>query len=211
MFTIPPNPQFLKLILNGRKPHPRSKFTRAEDDKLRSIVQEVGENSWDVVSKRMGNRNQRQCKERWLNYLSPNVNFSPWTLEEDQKLENLHAEFGAKWVKIAQYFPSRTDTNIKNRWMVLQRQKKRLERKSQTSESLTILNKENEVMEESSVSSPEIIQNDQTNVSTIPQLVSKPISDDIKEEDLLDFKLFDDQLDLTPIDIMTDQCFDYFF
>ncbi|OHS99153.1 Myb-like DNA-binding domain containing protein [Tritrichomonas foetus] len=136
-FTQVPNyPQLMRFTINGRKPHPKSKFTPQEDEKLRSIVNEIGENDWPSVSKRMGTRNQRQCKERWFNYLSPNVKALPWTPEDDFKLENLHNEFGAKWVKIAQFFPSRTDTNIKSRWMVLQRQKRRMENKADTNSSV---------------------------------------------------------------------------
>lgn len=114
-------------INNKRRLHPKSKFTPQEDQKLRDLVSRYGENDWVTISKMMGTRNQRQCRERWTNYLSPNICFAPWSSQEDELLKKLHEEIGAKWVKIASYFPNRTDTNIKNRWMVLQRQKKAAE------------------------------------------------------------------------------------
>ena len=206
MYSIQACPQFIQLILNGRKPHPKSKFTPAEDEKLRSIVQEVGEKSWDIVSKRMGTRNQRQCKERWFNYLSPNVKSLPWTIEEDQKLEQLHNELGAKWVKISQFFPSRTDTNIKNRWMVLQRQKKRLEKKAiQQQDSQVSINPNINVKSIFTPSSENLVQPEKP----IIQPSNQYLFDDKDQFD--GFKLFDEQIDLTPIDLMTDQCFDFFF
>ena len=119
--------QFLHYKMTGRKPHPKSKFTPAEDETLKKLVAEYGENDWETVSKKMSFRNQRQCKERWFNYLSPNINSSPWTTEEDEKLEQLHQQLGSKWVQIAKFFPSRTDINIRSRWMVLQRHKKKNE------------------------------------------------------------------------------------
>ena len=206
MFSIQQCPQFINLILNGRKPHPKSKFTPAEDEKLRLIVQEVGEKSWDIVSKRMGTRNQRQCKERWFNYLSPNVKFLPWTFEEDQKLERLHSEYGAKWVKIAQFFPSRTDTNIKNRWMVLQRQKKRLEKKAIQQQELQFSYNHESETKSNTPPVEDLAQPDKTcNQSQNLHIF------DSKEDEIDDFKIFDEPLNLTPIDIMTDQCFDFFF
>ena len=105
------------------KPHPKSKFTSEEDEQLKSLVDIYGEN-WNLISEKMGSRNPRQCRDRYLTYLSPNVNSSPWTPEDDVKLQQLHLEYGPKWVKISRHFENRTDTNIKNRWMVLQRQKR---------------------------------------------------------------------------------------
>ena len=104
-----------------RRAHPKVKFTPEEDDRLRSVVASFGENDWEQVAKNMPGRNQRQCRERWLNYLSPNVNTAPWTSEEDQLLREKHAELGPKWVQIAKNFVGRSDTAVKNRWMVLER------------------------------------------------------------------------------------------
>lgn len=131
--------QFLHYKMTGRKPHPKVKFTPQEDELLRNLVSEYGENdNWSIIAKKMTitYRNQRQCKERWFNYLSPNINNTPLTREEDEKLEDLYAKYGAKWVQIAKYFPSRTDINIRSRWLVLQRRKKKLETK-QSDESET--------------------------------------------------------------------------
>lgn len=67
------------------------------------------------------NRTSRQCRERWKNYLSPTVNNGAWTVDEDMKLGQLTDKFGSQWAKISQFFENRTDINVKNRWMLLQR------------------------------------------------------------------------------------------
>lgn len=103
------------------KPHPRAKFTKPEDFMLTKYVTEYGENNWELISKLMQNRNARQCKERWCNYLSPNVSKSPWTPEEDALLEQKYSELGPKWVNISKFFVNRTDTMLKNRFLVLTR------------------------------------------------------------------------------------------
>ena len=107
------------------KPHPKEQFTPAEDSKLISIIQYIGDKNWESVSSMMGTRNARQCKERWTKYLSPSINKSAWTEAEDQLLLSKYSEIGPKWVKISSYFDNRTDASIKNRWNVLKRREKR--------------------------------------------------------------------------------------
>ena len=83
-------------INNKRRLHPKSKFTPQEDQKLRDLVSRYGENDWVTISKMMGTRNQRQCRERWTNYLSPNICFAPWSSQEDELLKKLHEEIGLR-------------------------------------------------------------------------------------------------------------------
>ena len=106
------------------KPHPKQQFTIEEDMKLQSLVNNFGDKNWDLIAKCMGNRNERQCKERWTKYLSPNINNSPWSEEEDRLLVTKIEEMGQKWVKISKFFNNRTDANLKNRWNVLVRRAK---------------------------------------------------------------------------------------
>ncbi|OHS94870.1 hypothetical protein TRFO_10793 [Tritrichomonas foetus] len=105
------------------KPHPKVKFSPEEDFHLRAIILRFGDHDWNLIASLMKDRNPRQCRERWLKYLAPNVRFEPWSPEEDKQLERLVHDFGQKWVKISRFFRNRTDINVKNRWLVLQRQK----------------------------------------------------------------------------------------
>jgi hypothetical protein len=100
---------------------PHAKFTLVEDELLRSLVERCGTADWSVISEKMCGRNPRQCKERWMNYLSPEINGAGWTREEDFLLIQKQHELGSKWVKIAKFFPNRTDSMVKNRFNRLKR------------------------------------------------------------------------------------------
>lgn len=110
------------LGISSRNP-PRNKFTDDDDKRLKQVVDEIGTDSWQEVAKKMGNRNSRQCKERWQKYLCPDVNKSQFTPEEDQLLLEKYKSMGSKWVAMKSFFQGRTDAALKNRFKVLQRQK----------------------------------------------------------------------------------------
>ena len=103
------------------KKRTNNKFTKEEDCRLRQLVNQYGEGCWDEISARMKTRNFRQCHDRWVYFLSPKINNSPWTLEEDKKLIKLVNELQGKWVRISKRFRGRNDTQIKNRWNFLKR------------------------------------------------------------------------------------------
>ncbi|EAX76277.1 Myb-like DNA-binding domain containing protein [Trichomonas vaginalis G3] len=69
----------------------------------------------------MGNRNGRQCKDRWTKYLNPNINTQEFSIDEDIKLLTLYEQFGSKWVLISKFFNNRSDVAIKSRFQVLRR------------------------------------------------------------------------------------------
>lgn len=102
---------------NGKRRH--LKFTGIEDVQLSSLVRFYGDNRWDLIAERMPNRNPRQCRDRWQNYLSPNVTFSEWTDAEDSLLLSKVTECGKRWVFISKFFPGRTDTQLKNRFRLV--------------------------------------------------------------------------------------------
>jgi hypothetical protein len=103
-----------------RKPHPRVKFSGQEDGVLKTLLQAYGTDNWQEIAKNMPKRNMRQCRDRWVNYLSSEINTSPWTAEEDQLLLSKVQELGAAWKYIATFFKVRTDINVKNRWHLIQ-------------------------------------------------------------------------------------------
>ena len=71
----------------------------------------------------MDGRNPRQCKDRWSNYLNPNLNVGDWTQEEDDLILKKREELGPKWKIIATFFNNRTDSMIKTRYNALIRAK----------------------------------------------------------------------------------------
>jgi hypothetical protein len=104
---------------------PHSKFSADHDVLLRSLIEAHGTSDWNLIASHMDGKNQRQCRERWINYLCPNLNTSAWTPDEDALLLQKYIELGTKWVKIAKFFPHRTDAMVKNRFNKIQRREQK--------------------------------------------------------------------------------------
>jgi hypothetical protein len=107
--------------VNGR--YVKVKFTDEEDALLIQLVNEHGTLDWSKIAMLMQTRNVRQCRERYNNYLKPDLRQDAWTPEEDALLLAKFNEHGAKWNTIAQFFINRSDLSLRNRWQRLERQK----------------------------------------------------------------------------------------
>ena len=102
-------------------------FTEDEDEQLKELVKKYGMYSWEKVAAGMETRTARQCKERFLFYLDPNINNEPYTIEEDLMLLNIVKEKGTRWSYFANYvLKDRTQYSLKNRWWFLQRAIKKI-------------------------------------------------------------------------------------
>lgn len=99
----------------------KNHFLPMEDEKIKELVLVYGMKDWKAISMHLNNRSARQVRERWKCYLAPSIKNSPWTGEEDALLEEQVNQKGTKWAKIASSFGQRTDINIKNRWLLIQR------------------------------------------------------------------------------------------
>jgi hypothetical protein len=99
----------------------RISFTADEDERLRFLIATYGEDNWRLISEKMVRREPRQCRERWINYLSPTVANGPWSAEEEDRLCAKVRELGHRWKAMEPFFPGRTDINIKNRWKQIQK------------------------------------------------------------------------------------------
>lgn len=108
-------------------PPPRSIWTPSQDDKLSIIVNQIEQETnepvrnWTKVSKTLLelhniDRSAKQCRERWHNHVSPNVNKGPWTDEEITILYEGIKTHGQSWSAIAALLPGRTDNSIKNKY-----------------------------------------------------------------------------------------------
>jgi hypothetical protein len=71
---------------------------------------------WETIARRLSCRTARQCRDRWMNYLSPTVRTDPWTESEDRLLLRQVNQIGFRWSVIAHCFNGRSDNDIKNRW-----------------------------------------------------------------------------------------------
>ena len=95
----------------------RQLFTEEEDMRLKHIMETVEFEKWSQIAALLGgNKNPRQCRDRWVNYLSPGVKKLEWTEEEDLILVQSYQNLGKKWSKITNFLPGRSENHIKNRW-----------------------------------------------------------------------------------------------
>ena len=129
---MPYLPNFIPQVVSLRKPEQqnetnfshkkecnhvkqRDKFSLEEDVKLRYIVSLIGTKNWKLVAFHMKTKNVRQCRDRWKNYLSPSLNNSLWTPQEDEIIREKYAQFGPRWHIIGQFLNGRSPNAIRNR------------------------------------------------------------------------------------------------
>lgn len=92
------------------------KFTKIEDEKLRKVIEEFGEKDWNLIAQKMAPRTARQCRERWTNYINPDISKTPWTPKEDELLLEKQLIYGNHWKEMKQFFPNRSKNSIKLRY-----------------------------------------------------------------------------------------------
>ncbi|OHT07794.1 Myb-like DNA-binding domain containing protein [Tritrichomonas foetus] len=97
----------------------KKKFSKTEDQRLIELTREFGTKNWKDISRRMSPRTPRQCRDRWENYLSPELNTNDWTLEEDNTLLEKQMIYGNKWKIIRIFLPGRSKNSIKYRYQLL--------------------------------------------------------------------------------------------
>jgi len=94
----------------------RKLFSKEEDQKIVEMYFSTDSPRWDVISRYLPGRSPRQCRDRFNNYLNPDLTNHGWNMDEDQKLSSLVRTIGFKWVQISQFFNGRSPNNVKNRW-----------------------------------------------------------------------------------------------
>ena len=55
----------------------RKKFTSTEDSMIKKLVKIHGTKDWTKISKEIEGRSAKECKGRWINYLSPDITINP--------------------------------------------------------------------------------------------------------------------------------------
>lgn len=111
---------------------PKAKFTKEDDEQLVRLVNEYGPKNWKYIASMMFKRTPRQCKERWNNYINPNLNTSSWTKEEDEILIRKYAEYGSQWSKILPFLDNRSKNGLKLRFKLLEKTSRRTDYDEET-------------------------------------------------------------------------------
>ncbi|KAJ8369557.1 hypothetical protein SKAU_G00095850 [Synaphobranchus kaupii] len=93
------------------------KWTREEDENLKTLVHNLGQNDWKSIGSFLPGRTEYQCQYRWARVLNPDLVKGPWTKEEDDKVIELVNKYGTKqWTMVARHLKGRLGKQCRERW-----------------------------------------------------------------------------------------------
>jgi len=94
----------------------RGAWSQQEDEMLANAVKQLGCKKWMDIAKFVPSRTSKQCRERWIQRLAPNIRHEPFEPWEDKIILDKQAEIGNRWSIISQSLNGRSSSAIKNRW-----------------------------------------------------------------------------------------------
>jgi len=103
-------------------PRERREWTQYEDARLLRAIEEIGGcHSWrEIAEKAKIKRTDKQCRDRWIHSLNPNLNREPFSEEEDEKIIRYLKE-GRRITDIAASLKGRSSLHVKNRIISLRK------------------------------------------------------------------------------------------
>jgi hypothetical protein len=97
------------------------RWTPEEDRLLFESIERDGTGNWSLVARALQDRSGKQCRERWVNQLNPQLTAEVWSTEEDRLLRTLVSLHGHRWSVLTAFLPGRSVNSIKNRFGFLAR------------------------------------------------------------------------------------------
>ncbi|KAJ2808164.1 hypothetical protein H4R21_000180 [Coemansia helicoidea] len=96
------------------------RWDKDEDAALLAAVRLYGVGQWTKIAKHVPGRTDVKCRERYMNVLTPDVNNSQWSLDEDNRLIAIVNRVGiGKWSYVADLLGGRTDNQCWRHWRSL--------------------------------------------------------------------------------------------
>lgn len=101
----------------------RGNWTLEEDEALMKIIhtQDKTRINWEFVAAHVVAHTPRQCRERYMIKINPQVRWSHFSQWEDDVIRSERYRIGNHWSWIAQLLPGRTSCSVKNRWYTVLR------------------------------------------------------------------------------------------
>ena len=119
--------KFEPVIDKDKNQNMKGMWSEEEDNLLKEAIKNsLDPISWEEVSKIVSGRTPKQCRERWLFRLSPDVNKAPFQKWEDELIVIERQKIGNHWTAIASKLPGRTSCAVKNRWYTVLRNRVKL-------------------------------------------------------------------------------------
>ncbi|EGD95280.1 hypothetical protein TESG_02769 [Trichophyton tonsurans CBS 112818] len=98
----------------------RRLWTKEEDALLRKAVNESmargGDINWHRIASNIPDRNNKDCRKRWVYILAPSLNKGAWNKTEDEKLLQGIQKHGFRWALVSQVVGSRQPDQCSRRW-----------------------------------------------------------------------------------------------
>lgn len=127
----------------------RTFFKPSEDAMIIKWRKKRPDAPWSEIAKKIKGKTAKQCNDRYNKHLKHVRNETPWTQEEDQKLDELVGINGHNWVLISTLLGNRSNIEVKNRWTVLNRIKVKKEKG---------MKKQNDIVEEQAPKEPSVVK-----------------------------------------------------
>jgi hypothetical protein len=106
--------QCMQKFKNSQRSAKKGNWLAEEDKLLLGWVSENGATKWTECSKLIRGRCGKQCRERWVNILNPDVKKGNWSdHEQDVIFQNL-STYMTSWSSMSKILPGRTENSIKN-------------------------------------------------------------------------------------------------
>jgi hypothetical protein len=102
----------------------KKSWTPDEDSLLLDLGMKT--KKWNLISLEINNkfhkgiciRNQKHCRERWKNFVDPDLKKKPFTKKEDELIVKYYEKYRS-WAKVAKTIKHRNENQVKNRYRAL--------------------------------------------------------------------------------------------
>ncbi|CAD8089626.1 unnamed protein product [Paramecium sonneborni] len=101
--------------LKGKRSRTNQFWKKSEDEQLMYLVQQFGK-KWSKIAQIIQFRNSKQCRDRYINVLDPDLKTESFSQEEDQIIYEQYLRFGSKWSYISKQLEGRSQNQVKNRF-----------------------------------------------------------------------------------------------